>query len=76
MKGVVTMIFFVCLIFGGLFLTWLVEETPWEEELEIRQLIRQSYENARKRQRHRCNLAYYQCGWKPPKTKRTRRRIK
>ena len=63
------MIFLIVIIFAGLFLTWYIEETPWEEKHMIKRLIRQSYENERRRRLHR-GTAYTQCGWKPPKTKR------
>lgn len=63
------MIFLIVVIFAGLFLTWYIEEAPWEEKRMIKQLIRQSYENERRRRLHR-GTAYTQCGWKPPKTKR------
>ncbi len=63
------MIFLIVVIFAGLFLTWYIEETPWEEKRMIKQLIRQSYENDRRRRLHR-GTAYTQCGWKPPRTKR------
>ena len=43
------MIFLVCLMFGGLLLTCLLEECSWEEEPNIRQLIKQSLENERGR---------------------------
>lgn len=63
------MIFLLVVIFAGLFLVWYMEETPWEEKRMIKQLIKQSYENERRRMRHR-GTAYTQCGWKPPKMKR------
>ncbi len=66
------MIFILCVMFGGLLLTWFLEDFPWEEELEMRRLIKQSRENERRRMRHR-GTAYTQCGWRPTYDKRTRR---
>lgn len=62
------MIFLLCLMIGGLLLTWFLEEYPWEEELEIQHLIKKSRENERKRMMHR--KSYSQCGWIPPKKRR------
>lgn len=66
------MIFMVCLLFGALLLTWFYEDYPWEDELNIRRLIKQSRENERRRMRHR-STAYTQCGWRPEYDKRVRR---
>lgn len=66
------MIFLLIVIFGGLFLTWYLEECPWEEKREIKRLIRESRENERRRMRHR-GTAYTRCGWKPPRMKVKRR---
>ena len=67
------MIFILCVMFGGLLLTWVLEDFPWEEELEIRRLIKQSRDNERQRMRYR-GTAYTQCGWRPTYDKRTSRR--
>ena len=67
------MIFLLVLIVAGLLLTWFFEEYPWQEELEMRCLIRESRENERRRMRHR-GTKYIQCGWKPPYTKRIHRK--
>lgn len=66
------MIFLLIVIFGGMLLTWYIEEGSWEEELEMRRLIKQSRENERRRMRHR-GTAYIQCGWRPTYDKRIRR---
>lgn len=66
------MIFLLIVIFGGMLLTWYIEEGSWEEELEMRRLIKQSRENERRRMRHR-GTAYTQCGWRPTYDKRIRR---
>lgn len=63
------MIFLLCLMIGGL-LTWFLEEYPWEEELEMRRLIKESRENERKRVMHR--KSYGQCGWILPRQRRWR----
>lgn len=55
------MIFLIVVIFAGLFLTWYIEEAPFEEKRMIKRLIRQSYENERRR-RLRRGTAYTQCG--------------
>ena len=65
------MIFLLCLLFGGLLLTWWLEESDWEERLWIRKMIRESRESERRRRLHR-GVKYTQCGWKPPKMKRRR----
>lgn len=67
------MIFILCVMFGGLLLTWFLEDFPWEEELEIRRLIKQSRDNERQRMRYR-GTAYTQCGWRLTYDKRTSRR--
>lgn len=66
------MIFILCVMFGGLLLTLFLEDFPWEEELEMRRLIKQSRENERRRMRHR-GTAYTQCGWRPTYDTRIRR---
>lgn len=66
------MIFILCVMIGGLLLTWLLEDFAWEEELEMRRLVKQSRENERRRMRHR-RTAYTQCGWRPTYDKRIRR---
>lgn len=63
------MIFILCLMIGGMLLTWFLEEYLWEEELEMRRMIKQSRENERRRQRHR-GAVYTKCGWTPPRKKR------
>ena len=62
------MIFLLCLMIGGLLLTWFLENYPWEEELEMRQLIKESRENERRRMMRR--NSYGQCGWMPPRQRR------
>lgn len=62
------MIFLLCLMIGGLLLTWFLEEYPWEEELEMRRLIKESRENERRRMMHR--KSFGQCGWMPPRQRR------
>lgn len=57
------MIFLLCLMIGGLLLTWFLEDYPWEEELEIRRLVKESRKNERIRMMHR-NF-YCQRGWIP-----------
>lgn len=59
------MIFFLCVIIGSLLLTWLNESCFFEEELEMRRLIKESRENERKRMIRR--KSYGQCGWMPPR---------
>lgn len=62
------MIFLIGLMFACLFLLLWLEKVPWEDELEIRRLIKQSRENERRRARHR-KTAYTQCDWRPPMTR-------
>lgn len=62
------MIFLLCLMIGGLLLTWFLENYPWEEELEMRQLIKESRENERRRMMRR--NSYGQCGWMSPRQRR------
>lgn len=59
------MIFLLCLMIGGLLLTWFLENYPWEEKLEMRRLVKESHKNERRRMAHR--NSYCQCGWIPPK---------
>lgn len=54
------MIFLIGLMFACLFLLLWLEKVPWEDELEIRRLIKQNRENERQRARHR-KTAYTQC---------------
>lgn len=65
------MVFLACLIFGGLLLTWWLEEYPWEEGLEIRRMVKESKRNAQKRMCHR--KFYGQCGGHPERKENARR---
>lgn len=62
------MIFLLCLMIGGMLLTWFLEDYPYKEELEMRQLIKESRENERRRMMRR--NSYGQCGWMPPRQRR------
>lgn len=62
------MIFLLCLMIGGLLLTWFLEGYPWKEELEMHQLIKESRENERRRMMRR--NSYGQYGWMPPRQRR------
>ena len=62
------MIFLLCLMIGGLLLTWFLEDYPWKEELEMRRLIKESRENERRRMIRR--NSYGQCGWMPLRQRR------
>ena len=64
------MILTICLLMGAVLLTGLLEEYPWEEKREIRQLVKQSRENERLRARHR--KSYGTCGYFPPKKRKPR----
>lgn len=59
------MIFLLCLMIGGLLLTWFLEDYIWEEELEMRRLVKESRKNERRRMMHR--NSYCQYGWIPPR---------
>lgn len=63
------MIFLIGLMFACLFLLLWLEKVPWEDELEIRRLIKQNRENERLRMRHRISVCT-QCGWIPSRNKR------
>lgn len=63
------MIFLIGLMFACLFLLLWLEKVPWEDELEIRRLIKQNRENERLGMRHRRSVCT-QCGWIPSRNKR------
>lgn len=58
------MIFLLCLVVGSAIVLWFLEECPLEGALEMRRLVKQSYDNERKRRMHR-SPAYTRCGWRP-----------
>ena len=63
------MIFLIGLMFVCLFLLLWLEKTPWEDEMEIRRLIKENRENERLRMRHRRSICT-QCGWTPSRDRR------
>lgn len=63
------MIFLIGLMFVCLFLLLWLEKTPWEDELEIRRLIKENRENERLRMRYRRSVCT-QCGWIPSRDRR------
>lgn len=63
------MIFLIGLMFACLFLLLWLEKVPWEDELEIRRLIKQNCENEKLRMRHR-RSACTQYGWIPSRDRR------
>lgn len=56
------MIFLLCLMIGGLLLTWFLEDYPFEEKREMRRLVKESRKNESRRMMHR--NSYCQCGWR------------
>lgn len=63
------MIFLIGLMFACLFLLMWLEKVPWEDELEIRRLIKQNRENEKLRMRHR-RFVCIQYGWIPSRDRR------
>lgn len=56
------MIFLIGLMFACLFLLLWLEKVPWEDELEIRRLIKKNRKNEKLRMRHRRSVCT-QYGW-------------
>ena len=63
------MIFLIGLMFACLFLLLWLEKVPWEDELEIRRLIKQNRENEKLRMRRRRSVCT-QYGWIPSRDRR------
>lgn len=63
------MIFLIGLMFVCLFLLIWLEKVPWEDELEIRRLIKKNRKNEKLRMRHRRSVCT-QYGWIPSRDRR------
>lgn len=64
------MSFLLCLTIGGLLRIWFFEDYPWEEELEMRRIVKESRKNERRRMMHR--NSYCRCGLIPPRQRSLR----